>query len=327
MKTIVSLILLAATLCCPAAEKMSPEVQKAVNEVVDFGKYAMTEEAFRKMAIQNAEDAGKVFFNARAAIRWNRLVKEYSQLCISDFFTGAVVLRGKFDKNGAAGAFYNPFWDTLFIFQSSGLPAVPVIDRFYFIPGEAFRNEKYSGEPDYSMIVSLKDPVTVNLLKKTMLTLQKFNATLAENKDYEEFTNYASADKNNEIIQIRAGMRLKLKSMLLKNPTHRREAYAMCTTLRRSNLKQLTFLFSDDNTRPMAEMFCQLPEMFKQDFTPYLYVPTQEGRLYIMVNKEYPRLIVSMTFYNNGTNYAMEWYDINDAEKVIKAWNSRKENK
>lgn len=327
MKTIVSLILLGAAVFCPAADKMSPADQKAADEVIDFGKYAMTEEAFRKMAIQNAADAGKVFFNPRAAIRWARLVNEYSQLCISDFFTGAVVLRGKFDKTGAVGAFYNPFWDALFIFQSSGLPEVPVISSFYFIPGEAFRNEKYSGEPDYSMIVSMKDPVTVNILKKTMLTLQKFDSTLTQNKDYEEFLDYEYSDKNDEIIQVRAGMRLKLKAMLLKNPKHRREAYAMCTTLRRSNVKQLTFLFSDDNTRPMAEMFCQLPDVFKKDFTPYLYVPTKEGRLYIMVNKEYPRLIVSITIYNNGTNYAMEWYDLNDAEKVIKVWNSRKENK
>ena len=324
MKVILRLILFCTALACYGAT-VSPEQLKTAREITDFSKYAMMEETFRKMAVVNAEDAGKVFFNHRAAIRWNRLVNEFSQICISDFFSAAVVLRGQFDHRGTAGAFYNPFWDTLFIFRSSPLPGVPVFERFHFIPGEAFRNEEYSGVPDFSTVVSLKDPHAINLLRKTMLTIRKFNATLADNMDYDDFLNYRYAGKNEEIMQIRAGMRLKLKAMLMKNKKHCKEAYAMCAMLRRSNEKQLKNLFHAEDSLPMVGLFCQLPAVFKKDFTPYGYVPTKEGRLYIMVNKKFPRLFVTMTFFNSGSDYMMEWYDLNDSEKIIRVWNSRKE--
>ena len=128
-------------------------------------------------------------------------------------------------------------------------------------------------------------------------------------------------------IQVRAGLRLKLLSLQMKNVEAVGVAKRVTDLLRSSSVVMLKRHF----TSPVHEFFCEtfarLPKRaFRKGFVPYGYVPTSEGALYIFVNAHLPRLYATVSMpagLVDGTTdkpAIFEWYDLDQAAEHLVAW-------
>lgn len=301
----------------------NPQEKSKMDNFIHLAKYAMQESAFQKLAVTDAAGAAKAFMDKKTQMRWRKITTNFSQEQIADFFTGAIVFRGTISNQGSVAGFYNPWWDTILLVWSHGLPDVPKINRFIFLAGEIFRRDSLATTPATSTIVPLTNPLVVEAAQKISSTKKYFESSFdTADKCSDYFPTY-DADANEIIIQTRSALRLKLILMLLKNNRHYREAYAMCSLLAEGNPKRIKKLFPSANEAGFIRTYCGLNSMLRNDFVPYGYLPIKNGRMYLMINKAFPRLLVTMTL-GSETDNSLEWYDLNESEKILQIWNSRK---
>ena len=317
--------LLAGLICCTvgaaeAAEAAkTPEPDKEVQEAADFSMNALTEESFRRAAAKTPEGAVKAFFSPRAAMRWSALVQEFSTEQLQDFFGGCLIYRGPFGQSGAVCGLYNPWWDTILLLETRGLPDVPKVQRFYLLAGEVFRGEKI-GTGTIVTVVPKDAPISVEACRRQVATLHVFEElysgeqnTLRKHPD--------SMDRENlQLIQLRSGGRLKLISELLKDQKRLKQAYEFTRLLRDGGMKDFSFIFPDKFNREIIRAFLKLDPRLRRNFDPYGYIPAQESLQDLYVNTEFPRLFATVTLSRDYKHSSFEWYDFDHSMRVIAIW-------
>ena len=158
--------LLSGLVCCIAgAGEVAGPPDREVSEAADFAKYAITEETFRQTALKTPQGAVKAFFSSRAEMRWSLLAREFSTEQLQDFFGGCLVYRGPFGESGTVCGLYNPWWDTILLLETRGLPKVPKVQRFYLLAGEVFRGEP-DAAPTAVTVIPKDDPITVEACRR-----------------------------------------------------------------------------------------------------------------------------------------------------------------
>lgn len=300
-------------------------------------------------------DAGALF----TSLAWNQWKlgagEEFSDEQRADFFAGAQVLLGPFDGTGAVFAYFNPWWDALLVARTgtaSGVDLAPAgataataaaepkagdalrVEEFEWLSGETFRGEAAKSPPSILTVVPEKDPLSVEVWRVQRATLAKFDAVYSPESDSNvrfraNKIGARDLDRKAEFdrIQVRAGLRLKLLSMQMKNEEAVGIATRVTDLLRSSSVVMFKRHFTDPDHEFFCETFTQLNRRaFRSGFVPYGFVPTEEGALYLFVNADLPRLYatasipVGLVAGTNERPAIFEWYDLDQAGQLLSAW-------
>ena len=302
--------------------------------------YAQCVGEFREQAAENPEEAIKTFFDAKASVNWStRVAAEILYPVQADFFQGGILLSGPQDGNSGIVAIYNPWWDTALLLkgklprETSGDSAAFRIVEFYLLSGETFRGE--TPESDERLIRRLtvipeKDPLSVELWRVTVGTKAAFDRAFGTGKSVtwgRLASTIMSMDVKREMcrISLRAGLRLKLKLALLKNPAATGIGAHVAKMARDGSLFQLYSYFKEPNSRKLLSDFVEIPSMFRKEFSLYGYVPTSDGALYLLVCRKMPKLYVTATVPADVPKRpaSFEWFDLSRSEEMLSIWNSK----
>ena len=304
-----------------AAEEAKPVSPEAVQGV----KVVYTAATLREMACKDTAAAVKAFFAPRGALRWQRIANEFSAEQLSDFFLGTVILAGK-DPNYSA--LYNPFWDTILLLYSTGLPDVPKVERFALVSGRKFRGEPYATElTDVEGTMPKANPYAVDLWNVCART-QKHYTDVYALKAASELARLMVGDlKDTEQIQIRSAVRLKLWLKFMQNKPMQREARRISKYLTAGHEEKMVPYFKDGGAQFIPHFVKLVPEL-RQNFIPYCFFPGKEATLMVFFNSALPRVIVTVTIPRKvGNVRILEWYDLMASEELMAAWNKAKEGK
>ena len=303
-----------------SADAISPKEETQVMAA----KALYTAATLREIGSKHTEDAVKMLFSPRAALRWQRLAKEFAEDQLNDFFLGATILG---DKDLNYSALYNPFWDTILLLNSTGLPDVPKVERFALVSGCKFRGEPYAENPaDVEGTVPKANPYAVDLWNVTLRTTKHYKNVYAP-KAQAELTRLMLNDaKDTERIQIRSAIRLKLFLKFLQNKSMQREAHRMSLYLTGGHEEKMMRYFKDGGAG-FVPQFARLNPKLRENFIPYCYFPGKEATLFVFFNSALPRIIVTVTYPRKGISRIMEWYDLNASEEYMAIWNKNKEEK
>ncbi len=252
---------------------------------------------------------------------------------LQDFFAGAMVLPGPFDGRGAVFAYWNPWWDALlFVRTANGNLSsadVPAVQSFVWTSGETFRGESESG---MSTVAPSATPLSVALWRAQSATRACFRERIGEGagRAVRLHRSVTDADPAAEWqrIQTRAGLRLRLASLLVGNPTNAAVAARCCALLRSGGKRELARHFDVREDRFFCRTLAALPAAVRAGFVPYGCIPAPEGTLYLFVNEEMPRLYATVSFPKGRLDgpfagaVQMEWYDLGEADALLAALGS-----
>lgn len=297
----------------------------------------------------NFAAAARGFFTGMTWNQWTKDVAvEFSDEQITDFFAGAVVLLGPIGADGSVFAYFNPWWDALLVVQTtiSEGKSIPepgkasnigplAVKRFEWLSGETFRGETPSDSPSLRTVVPDSDPLSVEIWRVQRATLAKFDSVYGADPagkvafHGKQIGADDGLDRAAEFsrIQVRAGTRLKLLSLQMKNEEALGVAIRVCDLLRSASVVMFKRHFTD----PAHEFFCETftklnRRAFRSGFVPYGYVPTAEGALYVFVNANLPRLYATVSMpaglVDGETEKpaVFEWYDLDQASELLAAW-------
>jgi len=296
--------------------------------------------AFRELAMKKPQDAVASFFDEKAKGKWNsQIAPDMIDQQLTDYFTGAIALSGPQDAKSSILALYNPWWDTVMLlrmgYSVGGVVPEMRITDYYLLSGETFRGEAVcdsAGDPKVLTVVPEKDPLSVEIWRVVAATRRRFVEVFPLDGKVswgKMSTTLIGLNPKAELsrIQTRSAVRLRLTLSFLKNARDVGIATHITKLIRSGNELQLMTYFREANSRPLTRMFAQVPEMFRKDFTPYGYVPTEKATLYVFVNKKVPRLYVTVSLMKKveAKTSSMEWYDLLQADQLLSAWNNRKE--
>ncbi len=325
MKNLKRILLL--TLCASLAplSAFCAEETKPIDEAKVMATKALyTTATLREIGCKDTAGAVKTFFSSRAEIRWKRLATEYAEEQLNDFFTGSMVLG---DSNLNYSALYNPFWDTILLLNSTGLPEVPKVENFAFVSGCKFRSEPYAANPaDVEGTVPKANPYAVDLWNVTSRTTKHYKTVYAPKAQTELTRLMLNDPKDTECIQIRSAVRLKLLLKFLQNKPMKREAQRISLFLTGGHEEKMMHYFKDGGAG-FVPQFAQLNPKLRENFIPYCYFPGKEATLFVFFNSAMPRIIVTVTYPRKGISRIMEWYDLMASDELMAIWNKSKEEK
>lgn len=347
MKTRLPLLLLLVPLPALAAE-----VDRARAE--SFSLHLAQLETIRKDCITTAS-AITCHCNAFGVARWNDgIAASFDDRQIGDFFAGAQTWIGAYDDEAAVGAWFNPWWDALLFFRTEkgSLPHSetetasvrnPEIAQIFFLSGETFRGEagEEKGAPPSvsTTLPGAGEPLAVAVWRAQAATLRRFNKAFPPDKDdmplkkrLDGLKALAKADPDRETLrlQARSAVRLRMLSLLGRN----REAFLVAgecvRTLRTGSAVALRHRFTSAVHNAFCRSLAKLPTPLRAGFDLSGYVPTEEGALFVFVNKDMPRVFATVTFPEGrlsggrSGDTSMEWYDLGRAADLLAAWESEK---
>ena len=314
-------------------EKMATSTEERVTVLAGVAS------ALRESAIENPAKAVRFFFTASAGRKWHaRVDPDFAVQQQTDFFTGAILLFGSQNQCGGIAGLYNPWWDAILLLKLETIGGDDDsrssigVSEFHFVSGEMFRGESDAEGVGTRTVVPGKDPLSVELWRVCSSTRSAFESYFpCELKPgWGKFARVLlSRDMKREMerIQTRSVLRLQHCAGLLANSRDAGIAAVLTRLARRGNLYELYKHFRMKESRPLLRTFAELPEMFRNDFTPYCYLPAKDATLYVLVNKKVPRLYVTVSLPANPTaaTSSMEWYDLMQCDELLAAWNNRKE--
>lgn len=319
------------------------EVDAALSRGSLLAMHADWADGFRRAAIAGGP-ALDAFFASSAMVEWKgKTREELDDIQLADFFTGAQVLVGAFDDEGAALAFWNPFWDTLLFVRSGdgrlSIPGgrfaeseTPKANRFAWVSGESFRGEPPdSGFPQTSTTVPGADePLAVSLWRVQKGTVARFNALYppeaAERIRFRTGVDDPGSETEWTRIRARSALRLRMAPMLAANRVDFAVASRCAGLLRTGVLWQLRDHFRDAAHDFFCTTLAELPPTLRSEFEMYGYVPTPAATLFYYVETGMPRLFATVTVpagrlkSASAGEVSMEWYDLDKAEELLAAW-------
>ena len=354
-----------SSVAAPSAE-ITPEDVRATQGAVHLAFAAALRDAAVTNSFLFARDnsaesphfaaSARGFFSAPTWKQWqDGAGSAFSDEQISDFFAGAEVLLGPISGEGAVFAYFNPWWDALLVAQTEiasggGIPAPGrsadigplAVKRFEWISGETFRGDPPADPPSVRTVVPGADPLSVEIWRVQRATLARFDAVYGEDPGAEvsfglrgilKKAGLKELDRPAELarIQVRAGTRLKLLSLQMKNEEAVGVAIRVGDLLRSASVVMFKRHFTDPDHEFFCETFARLNlRAFRSGFVPYGYVPIADGALYVFVNVRLPRLYATVSMpaglVDGETDRPaiFEWYDLDQAAELLAAWEEEK---
>ena len=299
---------------------------------------------FRAMGMDKPDRAAEMYLAQSAHAKWRvKVARELEQSLMADFFTGAVPMPGPQSTTEGLSALYNPWWDAILIFRlrpveaDASMIAHALISEFHFLSGETFRGEpveKSHEDVRYRTVVPEDDPLSVEIWRVMSATKRRFEELFPVDGavTYGAFAaTLGTLDwvRERERIQVRGGLRLKFALMLMKDRAALGKSAVLANLVRTAGHYQLFTYFQDRDCFNMLRTLSEMPEVFRKDFIPYGYVPTEAGTQYLFVNRKVSRLYATAAVpagVGKDKPASLEWFDLAQADELLKTWEkARKE--
>lgn len=317
-------------LCCTMRAAEMNEGRAAVAELFQEteGRVLIATQAvgtFRERAADHPNEAVAAFFDESAATKWRtRVCAEFQSLALCDFFRGGILISGPEADRSAIVGIYNPWWDAILLLKG-GLDDKKGYHarEFHLLSGETFRDERTEELRAVTVIPEAR-PLSLELWTVTAGTKRRFEALFPSGGrvSWGQLSSVLlSMDAEREFRRLayRSGLRLQQMLAIAKNAKGLAVGRHVAKMAREGSLFQLYTYFREPNSRKLLSSFVKVPEMFRRDFSLYGYVPTQEGTLYVVVNRKFPRFYVTATVPADvpKTPASFEWFDLARAEEML----------
>ena len=333
---------LAAALTATLAANATADPPGMNEKATLFAMHAARMGNLRSLGMTNPENLAGQFEDA-PKLEWEaKIAPEFIGHQIADFFAGTQVFTGPQDATGGVFGLYNPWWDAILMLQTKGaLPekmddkvVVPRVSNFLLLSGETFRGENPAKPAFDTVVPGEKDPLSPAIWRAHAATLKRFNE-LFGNTETVSFRPLRAlgepdAKKEMERVQVRSGLRLKFESMLLKNTENLAIAKRVGMVLREGPALFLNKHFASPDHQFFVDTFAKLPRELRSGFDCYGCLPAKDGSLFLFVNKDAPRLFATVSFPAGRIqdpakgHVIFEWYDLAQADELLKAWNEEK---
>lgn len=297
---------------------------------------------FRTTGMDKPDRAVEMYLSPAAQTKWRIMVARTLEASLmADFYTGAVPMHGPQSSVEGISALYNPWWDAVLVLRvnpieadASALAHVS-ISEFHFLSGESFRGEveeKNLEDVRYRTVVPDADPLSVEVWRVMSSTRKRFEEVFPIDGavTYGALgTTLAMLDGSREMkrISVRGGLRLKFALMLLKDRSALGKSAVLANLVRTAGHYQLFTYFQDKDCFDMLRTLSEMPEVFRKDFIPYGYVPTEAGTQYLFVNRKVSRLYVTAAVpagVGKDKPASLEWFDLAQADELLKTWETAK---
>lgn len=297
---------------------------------------------FRTIGMDKPDRAAEMYLSQAAYSKWRvKVARAIEASMMADFFTGAVPMPGPQSPTEGISALYNPWWDAILIFRlkpieadASALAHVSISD-FHFLSGESFRVEPSEKSPEdvrYRTVVPEEDPLSVEIWRVMSATRKRFEGIFPVDGavTYGSFgMMIATLDSSREMerIQVRGGLRMKFALMLVKDRSALGKSAVFANLVRTAGHYQLFTYFQDKDCFGMLRTLSEMPEVFRKDFIPYGYVPTEAGTQYLFVNRKVSRLYATVAVpagVGKDKPASLEWFDLAQADDLLRTWEAAK---
>ncbi len=354
-----------------SAEVEARAVREA-GRVTEFAMYTQWMDAFRAYGMEKPEKLPSKFFapGSTADLEWKATIEpNFLPETQADFFRGAIPLAGPFSARKMVMGLYNPHWNAILLVEvfadlphseeelrsrqddedeagDGALPDIPLpkVTRLRFMSGEAFLGED-PDEPDFSTVLPggggrgayPDEPFSVGLWRAQVKVMRRFDALYPAQEDAEPKLKGASLfgperDRDLERLIARVAVRLKCLEGMHLDPERRAVAERMEQVLQLGLRSQMKRYFANPLHDAFVSTYAGLPREFKRGFRAYGCVANGEGTLYLLVNRDFPRLYATVSVPRgrlenpDAGTVDFEWYDLDQAEKLLKVWEGRPRN-
>ena len=335
-----------------SAAQASAEAERDAGRMTQFILYTQWMDAFRTCGMETPEKLPKLFLDpgSTAAREWAAVVDpNFMPGTQADFMKGAIPLAGPFSDRKMVMGFYNPHWNAILLVQVTGdwpkteeevdSALLPKVSNLLFMSGEAFCGE-HPEQPDFTTVIPggagheghPNEPLSPGLWRAQTKVMRRFNALYPAEaddnprfKDDELLRGY-DKDRDMEMLIARVAVRLKCLQGMDEDPEALGIAHRMQQVLQFGSRMQMKRYFENPMHDTFVTTFARLPHELKSGFVAYGCVATAEGRLFVLVNKDYPRLYATVTVPAGRLETAeagdvdFEWFDLDQAEDLLKVW-------
>lgn len=297
---------------------------------------------FRTIGMDKPDRAVEMYLSTSAQTKWRiQVARTLEASLMADFFTGAVPMHGPQSSLEGLSALYNPWWDAVLVLRvkpieadTSTLAHATVVE-FHFLSGETFRGEALEESPDdvrYRTVVPDDDPLSVEIWRVMSATRRRFEWLFPTDGavTYGSFgATLAMLDGSREMkrIHVRGGLRLKFALMLLNDRSALGKSAVLANLVRTAGHYQLFTYFRDKDCFNMLRTLSEMPDVFRKDFIPYGYVPTEAGTQYLFINRKVSRLYATAavpTGVGKDKPASLEWFDLAQSDELLKTWETAK---
>ncbi len=268
----------------------------------------------------------------------------------ADFIRGAIPLAGPFSGERMVMGLYNPHWNAIMLFEVEGeLPKteeeadkkLPKATKMRFMSGEAFCGE-HPEEPDFSTVLPggagrgafPDEPLSPGLWRAQAKVMRRFNELYPARADddprlKESALGEIDTGRDMEMLIARVAVRLKGLEGMHLTPEWRAVAGRVERVLQLGLRSQMKRYFENPLHDTFVETFSKLPRSLKLGFRAYGCVANEEGTLYLFVNQDFPRLYATVSVPKgrlenpDAGTVDFEWYDLDQAEELLKVWEGR----
>ena len=317
---------LIAVLCLPLLLHAAPAAEKEKMMLLESGGEALV---VRSAAISNPKTAMSRWLKPAAAAAFEKLTektyegkKSYE---LSDFFNTSLILAGSQQENRGITAFYSPWQDAILLVLTEGKGAARRGLEFLFLTGETFRGEKFR---DSLEVVTPKiDPLSVNLWRVQTATTARFNALfpLSGSPSLDVLKKNVNQETEFQNIRLRAVARVMLAQKLMTD-SHRL-GLANCLiclrALQTGTPQVLKRVFGAQDPVGMVAAMEKVPAGLRKNIEPVYSLVSEKGMQFGFLNPGAPRFVFLVSV-NADNKFTLEWFDLNEAAVLYKAWEDAK---
>lgn len=354
--TLAAAAALALELAAGAPAQEAGMTREEAGRTTEFMLYTQWMDAFRTCGMETPEKLPKLFLEpgSTAVLEWKAVVEpNFLPETQADFVRGAIPLAGPFSGDGMVMGLYNPHWNAILLFEvEGGLPEtdeeadrkMPKATKLRFMSGEAFCGENPE-EPDFSTVLPggggrgpfPDEPLSPGLWRAQAKVMRRFNALYPAAEDAEPRLRGAllegyDEDRDLEMLIARVAVRLKGVEGMHLVPERRAVAGRIERVLQLGLRSQMKRYFANPLHDTFVTTFSRLPRSLKSEFRAYGCVANAEGTLYLFVNQDFPRLYATVSVPKgrlenpDAGTVDFEWYDLDQAEELLKVWEGRSRN-
>ena len=281
---------------------------------------------FHRMAIGEPEIAAEKFLDNRCFRRWKQRMEPLKKELLTDFFVGSMEITGSYDTTSAVSAIYNPFWDTILLLEMK-LPeegGYGSVTKFAMLAGETFRGETPAKYP-FTTVVA-RGPLFIELAIVFKKTAEHFDKTFPQ-KATPSLGEFAVSNLEDEmkLIGLRAAMRIKLTSELVKNNEDVKLMKSLQIILQNGKRDAFQKIFWDGKFDEHIRRIMNLPDDVREQFVFYSYYKKPNATVFAYIPMFMPRLVVTVTIPKDTAKApTLEMYDLNASEAVLKYYKMAK---
>ena len=276
---------------------------------------------FHRMAIGEPEIAAEKFLDNRCFRRWKQRMEPLKKELLTDFFVGSMEITGSYDATSAVSAIYNPFWDTILLLEIK-LPeegGYGSVTKFAMLAGETFRGETPAKYPIKTVVA--KNSLFMELAIVFSKTSEHFDKTFPQ-KATPSLGEFAVSNLEDEmkLIALRAAMRLKFMSNMLKNNDDLKIMKSVQVILQHGTRDDFRKFFVGVRNNEHIRSIMALPDDVREQFVIYSYYELKDETVFIYLPLFTPRLIAVVNIpKQQSASPTLELYDLNNSAAIMEA--------